>query len=162
MIDEIDAKILDILRENARIPNADIARQVGMAPSAVLERVRKLEDRGIIRGYTTVLNPAKLGVSVLAFILVRTKAGCWQADTGEKLAAFPEVEEVHHIAGEDCFLVKVRVADTNALGALLRERFTQVGTIGATRTTIVLETVKDEAGPRVQAQVERKSSRRAS
>jgi len=133
-----------------------------MAPSAVLERVRRLEERGIVRGYTAIIDPAAVGLSVLAFILVRTKAGCWQADTGEKLAALPEVEEVHHIAGEDCFLVKVRVKDTTDLGALLRDRFTKIDSIGSTRTTIVLESVKEGSVMRVDRAAARKNSRRAS
>ena len=123
--------------------NAEIARRVGMAPSAVLERIRKLEQRGVIRGYTARLDPAALGCGMLAFILVRTTTGCWQKDTGEQIARCAEVEEVHHVAGEDCFLVKVRVKDTGALGALLRDRFNGVSTVGATRTTIVLESVKE-------------------
>lgn len=143
MIDNIDAKILDILQANARTTNADIARAVDMAPSAVLERIRKLEDRGVIAGYTARLNPAALGRTVLAFILVRSKTGCWEQATADQLAAVPEIQEVHHIAGEDCFLVKVRVRDTAELGALLRTRFEGIGTIGSTRTTIVLDTVKE-------------------
>lgn len=143
MIDTIDRQILDILQANARTTNADIARAVGMAPSAVLERIRKLEVRGIIAGYTARLNPAALGRTVLAFILVRSKTGCWEQTTADQLAAVPEIQEVHHIAGEDCFLVKVRVRDTAELGALLRTKFEGIGTIGSTRTTIVLETVKE-------------------
>ena len=125
--------------------NAEIARRVGMAPSAVLERIRKLEDRGIIRGYSAQLDPAALGFGMLAFILVRTTTGCWQEGTGEQIAQCPQVEEVHHVAGEDCFLVKVRVKDTQALGALLRDRFNGVSSVGATRTTIVLESVKESS-----------------
>ena len=127
------------------MPNAEIARRVGMAPSAVLERIRKLAERGVIRGYTARLDPAALGCGLLAFILVRTTSGSWEEDTGARIAQCPEVEEVHHVTGEDCFLVKVRVKDTNALGALLRERFNGVSSVGATRTTIVLETVKEFA-----------------
>jgi Lrp/AsnC family leucine-responsive transcriptional regulator len=143
MIDDIDVQILDILQANARTTNADIARAVDMAPSAVLERIRKLEERGVIAGYTAKLNPAVLGRTVLAFILVRSKTGCWEQTTADQLAAVPEIQEVHHIAGEDCFLVKVRVRDTAELAALLRTRFEGIGTIGSTRTTIVLESVKE-------------------
>ncbi|MEK6799641.1 MAG: Lrp/AsnC family transcriptional regulator [Planctomycetota bacterium] len=142
-IDDVDRQILTILQCDGRTTNADIARQVGMAPSAVLERVRKLEERRIILGYTARLNPAALGQKLLAYIFVRTRVGDWQENTGERLAELPEVQEVHHIAGEDCFLVKVRVADTAALGTLLRDRFNGVDTIGGTQTTIVLGTVKE-------------------
>jgi Lrp/AsnC family leucine-responsive transcriptional regulator len=132
-----------MLQANGRISNAEIARQIQMAPSAVLERIRKLEERGVIRGYAARLDEAVLGCGLLAFILVRTDSGAWQAETAEKLAALPEVQEVHHIAGEDCFLVKVRCKDTAALGALLRDRFQRIGTVRSTRTTIVLDTVKE-------------------
>ena len=73
MIDETDRQILNILQENARTPNAEIARQVGMAPSAVLERVRRLETKGVIEGYETRLNPEALGLGLLAFVFVRTR-----------------------------------------------------------------------------------------
>ena len=82
---------------------------------------------------------------LLAFILVRTDERVWQTTTGTALAKIPEVQEVHHIAGEDCFLVKVRARDTEALGRILRERFGAIRTIRSTRTTIVLNTVKDSS-----------------
>ena len=142
-IDEIDLAILSLLQDNARITNADIARQVEMAPSAVLERVRKLEDRGLIKGYFAQLDARALGFGLLAFVLVRTKNGSWGEETGSALAEIPEVEEVHHIAGEDCFLVKVRAADTEALGMLIRDTFQSIPAVQSTRTTVVLATVKE-------------------
>jgi len=160
MIDGIDLSILSILQKNARTPNVEIARRVGMAPSAILERIRKLEEKGVIRAYTAVLDPAALDRSTLAFILVRAKSGGWGAAAGRKLAALEEVEEVHHIAGEDCFLIKVRVRDTNALGALLRDRLTGIDSIGGTRTTIVLETVKEGSIASVSPKSGRKQTRR--
>ena len=75
MIDEIDRQILNILQQNARTPNAEIARQVGMAPSAVLERIRKLETRGVIRGYEARIDPEALGLNLLAFVFVRAEDG---------------------------------------------------------------------------------------
>lgn len=145
MIDEIDAQILTIIQGNARITNADIARQVEMAPSAVLERIRKLEMSGIIRGYEARLNPADLGLGLLAFIFVRTDERAGSPETARQLAEIPAVQEVHHVAGEDCFLVKVRAANTEALGNLLKGDFSQIPWIQSTRTTIVLSTVKETA-----------------
>lgn len=145
MIDDIDIKILAILQDNGRTPNVEIARRVGMAPSAILERIRKLEEKGVILGYTVRLDPAKLNQGLLAFILVRTEERVWQIETGLALFQIPEVQEVHHIAGEDCFLVKLRAKDTEALGRLLRERFGEIKTIRSTRTTIVLNTEKETA-----------------
>jgi Lrp/AsnC family leucine-responsive transcriptional regulator len=145
MIDATDREILTIIRDNARVSNVEIARRVGMAPSAILERLRKLEARGTIAGYEARLSPKALGLGLLAFIFVRADERVGEQGTAEALAAIPEVLEVHHIAGEDCFLVKVRTYDTEALGRLLRERFAAISTIRSTRTTIVMNTVKETA-----------------
>lgn len=146
MIDDIDTKILAILQQDARIANADIARRLGMAPSAIFERIRKLEARGVIAGYTARLNPRALDRGLLAFVFVRADERLGHPErTDARLAAIPGVQEVHHIAGEDCYLVKVRVADTEALSHLLREGFGAIETIRSTRTTIVLSTVKESA-----------------
>lgn len=143
MNDDVDAKIMSILQLNARISNADIARQLDMAPSAIFERIRKLEARGTIKSYEARIDPAVVDRSLLAFIFVRAEERLACLETGEELARLPEVLEVHHIAGEDCYLVKVRVANTDALGRLLRERFGVIPTVRSTRTTIVLTTIKE-------------------
>ena len=114
-IDGIDAEIARILQENARTSNAEIARQVGLAPSAVFERIRKLEERGAVRGFHADVDPHAVGLPLLAFIFVRSNERAGGVGTAERLARIPEVLEVHHIAGEDCFLVKLRAADTEAL-----------------------------------------------
>jgi Lrp/AsnC family leucine-responsive transcriptional regulator len=145
MIDETDRQILSILQQNARTSNAEIARQVDMAPSAVLERIRRLEARGVIQGYEARINPEALGLGVLAFVFVRSTDFDGEARTAELLAGIPEVLEAHHIAGEDCFLLKVRARDARTLGRLLRERIGGTGAVQSTRTTIVLETVRESA-----------------
>jgi Lrp/AsnC family leucine-responsive transcriptional regulator len=143
MIDDIDRKILNILQDDARTPNVEIARRVGMAPSAVLERIRKLEERGVITAYTARIDPAAAQLGLLAFVFVRSNEGVRAQRTERALAGIPEVLEVHHIAGEDCFLVKVRAASPEALGRLLRDQFGGIPTVESTRTTIVLSTVKE-------------------
>lgn len=145
MIDGTDASILRILQENARTSNAEIGRQVGLATSAVFERIRKLEEKGIVRGYTAIVDPKALEVGLLAFVLARAEERVGTHGTAEALAKIPEVLEVHHIAGEDCAIVKVRVKDTDALAKLLREDFGKVKTLKSTRTTIVLETIKESS-----------------
>jgi Lrp/AsnC family transcriptional regulator, leucine-responsive regulatory protein len=145
MIDSTDREILTIVRDNARISNVEIARKVGMAPSAILERLRKLESKGIIGGYEARLSPKAVGLNLLAFIFVRADDRIGSSKTGDELARIPEVLEVHHIAGEDCFLVKVRTADTESLGRLLRDAFGAIPTIRSTRTTIVMHTIKETA-----------------
>ena len=143
MIDSIDRRILTMLQDNGRISNAEIARQVEMAPSAVLERVRRLEERGIVHGYAAQLDARALERPLLAFVLVRSDERTGEMACGQALAAFPEVLEVHHVAGQDCYLVKVRVRDSEALGRLLREQFGSIPLVRSTQSTIVLETLKE-------------------
>ncbi len=143
MLDDIDKQILTIIQKNGRTSNADIARGLKMAPSGILERIRKLEERGVIQRYEARLNPRALGLGLAAFVYVRTNERPGHDVTAKRLSQIPEVLEVHHIAGEDCFLVKVRVRDPESLGRLLRSRFGGIKSIVSTRTTIVLETVKE-------------------
>lgn len=142
-IDDTDFRILGILQGAARTSNAEISRQVGMAPSAVLERIRKLVESGVIRGYEARVDPAAVGLPLLAFVFVRTNDSAHSRRTEEVLANLPEVLEVHHIAGDDCFLVKVRTSTPQALGRLLRETVGAMESVVSTRTTIVLETQKE-------------------
>jgi Lrp/AsnC family transcriptional regulator, leucine-responsive regulatory protein len=141
MIDDIDKDILNIIQEDARISNAEIARQVGLAPSATLERIRKLEERGVIRGYATELNSSEIGFGLTAFIAVKTHECCGETD--KFLAEIPEVLEVHDVAGEDSYFLKVRVKDTKALSKLLREELKNVPNVASTKTTVVLQTIKE-------------------
>jgi Lrp/AsnC family transcriptional regulator, leucine-responsive regulatory protein len=143
MIDTTDRQILTILQSNARTPNAEIARQVGMAPSAILERIRKLEQRGIIQGYEARIDPRALGLGLLAYVAVRTDERVGDECAGERLARIPEVQEVHHVAGEDCYLLKVRVRDAKALGRLLQDQIKAVEPVRSTRTTVVLDTLRE-------------------
>lgn len=143
MIDSTDRQILKLLQENARTSNAEIARQIRMAPSAVLERIRRLEARGVIQGYEVKVNPEAVGLTLLAFVSVASTDRPGETATAELLAEIPEVEEAHHIAGDDCYLLKVRVKDTKALSHLLRERISALGTVRSTRTTVVLDTLRE-------------------
>lgn len=141
MINEIDIKILNIIQQDARISNAEIARQVGLAPSAVLERVRKLEERGVIRGYAAEIDAAQVGFGLTAFVFVRTNE-CGDG-TDQLLAKIPEVLEVHDVAGEDSYLIKVRAKNTEDLALLLREKLKVLTSVLSTRTTVVLQTIKE-------------------
>ena len=143
MLDPVDRQILALLQDNARIPQAEIARTVGLAPSAVLERVRKLEARGVVRDYVTVLNPRALDQRLLAFVAVRTTDRPGEARVSDTLAAIPEVLEAHQVAGDDCLLLKIRARDPEHLSQILRERIGSVEGVRSTRTTIVLETIKE-------------------
>ena len=144
VLDKIDLGILKRMQNNSRITNVDLARELNMAPSAVLERVKKLEQKKVILQYTTRVNPALLQQKLLAFIFMKATDGIGSSNTGKELAKIPEVQEVHHIAGEDCYLVKIRIADSASLMELMRNKFSKIPNILSTRTTIVLETVKEE------------------
>ena len=142
-MDALDHQIVDLLQREGRATQLELSRTVGLSQPAVAERIRKLEERGTIRGYSARLDPRAFGLGLLAFVYVRAEERPGAPETASVLAELPEVQELHHIAGEDCFLLKVRVADTEALGQLLRERLGTIPTVRSTRTTIVLQTVKE-------------------
>ena len=142
MIDQTSLAILDNLQSDARISNAEIGRRVGLAPSAVFERIRKLEERGAVRGYNANIDPAAVDLGLLAFVLVRSDERGGARRTEADLVAIPEVQEVHHVAGEDCFMLKGRARDTSALNDLLT-RIGGLDSVTSTKTTIVLRTAKE-------------------
>jgi Lrp/AsnC family leucine-responsive transcriptional regulator len=142
-MDANDLKILKILQADARTPNAEIARAVEMAPSAILERIRKLEERGVILGYSARLDPIAVERRLLAFVFVSTEASLRDEDVVNALEQLPEVLEVHDVAGEDSYLLKVRVADTEELHHFLREKLARVKRVSSTRTVFVLKSWKE-------------------
>jgi Lrp/AsnC family leucine-responsive transcriptional regulator len=149
MLDEKDARILEVLQKDGRTTNVELARAVELTPSTTLERVRKLEERGLIKGYTAILDPHALDLGLVAFIFVRVDdrddiLGRAES-TAEALSRLPSVLELHHLAGEDCFLLKVRARDTDDLYRMLRDDIGRFKAIRATRTTIVLKTVKENS-----------------
>lgn len=142
-LDATDLHILAALQANARTSNADLARELDMAASAVLERVRKLEARGLIAGYEAKVSAEAVGLGLTAFVFVRADERPYTGKLGRALAAIPEVQEVHVVAGEDCYLLKVRAKGTADLARVIRDQVKAVRGVVGTRTTIVLETVKE-------------------
>ncbi len=144
MIDQTSFQILKILQQKARIPNAEVARRVSMAPSAVLERIRKLESQGIINGYEVRLNPARFERTLVAFIRVFADGRHKDIHAiGRSLVKLADVLEVHFIAGEDCYLVKARVADTAGLNRLVNDHIKTIDGVGRTCTSIAMATLKE-------------------
>lgn len=143
MIDDIDLKILSIIQREARTIHTEIARQADISPFDAAARIRRLEQQGIICGYEARLNPQALGLGITAFVFVSVDYRLEGEDTATLLAQIPGVQEVHKVAGEDCYLVKLRAADTERLGQLLREEFDTIEGVSSTRTTIVLKAVKE-------------------
>jgi Lrp/AsnC family leucine-responsive transcriptional regulator len=141
-LDRIDRQILGLLRRDGRMSHAAIAKEVGLSGPAVHERVRKLELKGVIAGYTAVLDPIALDRSHAAFILVSLLDGSEFANDEPIVARIceePDVLEFHRIAGQDCYLVKVRTGTNKDLERLLR-RIRKIRGVARSQTTIVLST----------------------
>jgi DNA-binding Lrp family transcriptional regulator len=139
-LDPTDLILVDAVQRNAAQRLEDLGRLVHLAPSSVHDRLRRLERDGVIQRWTVSLDAAALGLGVLAYIGVRNTKSC--STLFDELAAIPEIEEAHSVAGELCLLLKVRVADTTALLALI-ERLRQIDGIVQTQTTVVLKTQID-------------------
>jgi Lrp/AsnC family transcriptional regulator, leucine-responsive regulatory protein len=135
-MDETDFQILKILQKKARIPNVEVARTIEMAPSAVLKRIKKLETKGAIEEYEVRLNPDMFNCAMIAFIHVVVADPGKILETGKKNAEIDQVQEVHYMAGEDCLLAKIRVADNTELEAILRTQITCLKPVVGTKTLI--------------------------
>jgi Lrp/AsnC family leucine-responsive transcriptional regulator len=105
-LDDIDRRILDALQHDGRASFADLARAVSMSASAVTERVRRLEEAGVISGYAAVVDPEKVGLTILAFVRLRYPHSNYKP-FHDLVAAMPEILEAHHVTGDDCFVLKV-------------------------------------------------------
>ncbi len=143
MIDEKSLQILKILQQKARVPNVEVARQVNLAPSAVLERIRKLEKQGIIDGYEVILNPKRFNKSLVVFVYVYLVSAADKKLTGDTLILIPEIQEIHFITGKDCYLLKMRVSDIQQLNEILDESILPIKQVKRTETSIVLSTIKE-------------------
>ena len=138
MLDHRDLAILTALQADARSTFADIGRRVGLAPSSVHERVRKLEQLGVIRSYRAELDPEAVGLFVTALVSATPLDARQPDDLAERLDEFPEVEDCHSVAGAENYVLKVRTRTTTDLEDFLR-RLREKASV-QTRTTIVLST----------------------
>jgi Lrp/AsnC family leucine-responsive transcriptional regulator len=138
MLDDRDLAILTALQEDARSTFADVGKRVGLAPSSVHERVRKLEMLGVIRGYRTEVDAEALGLFVTALVSATPLDARQPDDLAERLVEFPEVEDCHSVAGAENYILKVRTRTTGDLEEFLR-RLREKASV-QTRTTIVLST----------------------
>ncbi|HMQ50727.1 MAG TPA: Lrp/AsnC family transcriptional regulator [Anaerolineae bacterium] len=147
-MDEIDRRIIELLQKDGRLSNAALAEQVGLTTSTVHERVRKLERKGIIKGYVAVVDPEALGKPITAFLRLSVGATDEYVVSKNRIRetclAEPDVIECHGVAGEDCYVLKVRVANPQELERLI-ERIRSQGRIARSVTSIVLTTFKETA-----------------
>ena len=139
----MDSILLRRLQAKGRETWAALALELKVTGPAVAERVRKLEDRGVIRGYTAIVDPEAVGYGLLAFIAVSLQSAAHRDAFLAKVAELSEIQECHHVAGDDDYLIKVRCRSTLDLDRLITEELRALSGIIRTRTTIVLKTVKE-------------------
>jgi Lrp/AsnC family transcriptional regulator, leucine-responsive regulatory protein len=138
-VDAVDRQLLDALRANARATYAELARVVGLSAPAVHERVGKLEAAGVITGYHAAVAPESLGYAMNALIGVFISDSADTDQIAAALAALPAVEHCWFVAGEETFVIKVRVPDVMGLEITIRE-LNAISGVARTRTTVVLST----------------------
>ncbi|WP_030659645.1 Lrp/AsnC family transcriptional regulator [Streptomyces rimosus] len=130
--DATDWRILDVLQRNGRAGYAELARAVNMSASAVTERVRRMEEAGVISGYAAVVEPEAIGLGVLAFVRLRYPNGNYKP-FHDLLDTTPEILEAHHVTGDDCFVLKVAARSMKHL----EEVSGRVGALGSVTTSVV-------------------------
>ena len=142
-MDKTDIRILNLLRNDARIPNVALARELNMAPSAVLERVRKLEESGVIQGYVTRIDNRKLNKNMIVLIELDTDENIGDSSVGHELAKFPEILEILETCGERYYRLKVAVQNTDELADLMN-RIGKIPLVRKSYSYLVLNTIKQD------------------
>ncbi|ASJ02850.1 transcriptional regulator [Thermococcus profundus] len=143
-LDEIDKKILMILQENSRSPLREIAREVNLAESTVYERIKKLRERGVIQKFTVVLDPGSLGLNILAFVLIKAKAGMY-SHVASELKKYRKIVEVYETTGDYDMIAKIRTRDSDELNEFL-DKIGDVEGVESTHTMVVLKVHKETIG----------------
>ena len=144
-LDNIDRKILEILQSRAKITNARLSEEIGLSPAPTLERVKKLEQMGIIVSYHAKLDPEKIGLGVSTFVLA-TLVGHNKANIEgfiEAIKKIPEVIECHHITGAGDFILKVIAKDIGSYQKLMLEKVSEIPQVDNMQSMVVLSTFKD-------------------
>ena len=142
-MDEIDREILMILQKNSRSSLREISKEVGLAESTVYERIKKMRERGIIRRFTVLLNPEALGLGMLAFVLIKTKAGMY-AKVAEELSKYPKIVEVYETTGDYDMIIKIRARDSDELNRFLDD-IGDIEGVESTHTMVVLKAHKESS-----------------
>lgn len=145
MLDSIDRIIVERLQADGRATQLELAQAVGLSQPAVAERIRKLEQRGVITGYAARVDSVRLGKDVTAFIGVTVDHPRHFDAFAERVRALDDVLECHRVAGEDSYLLKVKTANTASLDALLVGTLRTIPGVTRTHTTIVLASIKEDS-----------------
>jgi len=144
-VEEIDRRIITLLAKDGRMSFTDLARETGLSVSAVHQRVRRLEKRGVIRGYAALIDYDAIGLPLTAFISIKPIDPAAPDDAPQRLEHLTEVEACHSVAGDESYILKVRVASPQALEDLL-QRIRAAANV-STRTTVVLSTPYEHRPP---------------
>ncbi|MBH9575631.1 MULTISPECIES: Lrp/AsnC family transcriptional regulator [Inhella] len=146
-LDAIDCKILEVLQRDGRISNVDLAAEVQLSAPQCFRRVRALEERGVVRGYRALVQPAALDLGVTAFVSVNIAAEAFERvrDIEGLLRDQPEVLEIHTVSGDCDYLLKVVARDLRSLSQLLTDRLMQIKGVADVRSMVCLEEVKAPA-----------------
>ncbi|HEX4428872.1 MAG TPA: AsnC family transcriptional regulator [Frankiaceae bacterium] len=147
MLEDLDRQIVSLLSADGRMSYTDLGRETGLSVSAVHQRVRRLEQRGVIQSYAARISPEQVGLPMTAFVSLKPINPANGDDEPEKLAHLDAIEECHSVAGEENYILKVRVSGPAELESLLRE-IRAVAAVN-TRTTVVLSTAYEGRPPRV-------------
>ena len=145
-LDDIDKKVLNLLQDNGRITNAQLAKEVGISPPPTLDRVRKLEKNGYIQKYVALVDPKKLDRGTMAFVSVSLRLHQKDAiqEFVNEIQKIPEVLECHHITGEEDYLLKVVIKDIEHYKQFLLDKLTQFDGISKIKTSFIMNTLKQE------------------
>ncbi len=144
-LDRIDRRILRELQSNGRITNVELSKRVDLSPTPCLERVRRLEEQGFIKGYTAILDPKRLGSELLVFVeitLERNSPDVFK-EFGEAVTRLPEVLECHLVSGSFDYLIKARVADMDEYRRFWGETLLTLPSVSDSKTYVVMEEVKE-------------------
>jgi Lrp/AsnC family transcriptional regulator, leucine-responsive regulatory protein len=144
-LDPIDRKILELLQTNSNITNAQLASEIGLSPAPTLERVKKLENAGIIKSYHAVVDQASVGLGVCTFVTVSLK-GHNKDNIDKFIKAISKIEEVvecHHVTGQADFIMKIVAPDIPAYQSLMLEKVSNIEVVDNMQSTVILSTFKD-------------------
>jgi Lrp/AsnC family transcriptional regulator, leucine-responsive regulatory protein len=142
-MDKLDFTILETLMENGRNTWTELAKTLGITSPSVAERVRKLEEQGLIKKYTVIMDPYQLRLELMSYVAVTLGRPEHRKSFLEKIHQLSEVLECHHIAGEDDYLLKIRCRNTRDLDRVISEEIKGIPGVMRTKTTIVMDTVKE-------------------
>ena len=145
VLDRTDKKILECLQVDGRISNVQLARKVNLTPTPCIERVKRLERQGYIRGYTAILDPALVNASLLVFVEINLLHNSPDAfrDFSEEARRLPEIMDCHLVSGNFDYLIKARVSDMKAYRELLGEKILSLPGVNASRSYVVMEEIKE-------------------